>query len=339
MHPGKFGVPAHIGHTATIAPRKMAESSLADIKKCTVVICTRDRPAHLSRCLAAVKELDYPAFDVLVVDNAPKDEQTKRIAERMRVGYLRVPEPGQSRARTAGAKAASGEIIAYLDDDSICTPSWLKAIAAEFATEKTMAVTGKTLARNFPDDEGRYAVFDLGDHGIEFTQNTAFWFETANFGGMGNGMNMAFRSKAFRVWPGFDERLGRGTPIDTCDEHYAFFRLISLGWSVVYSPTAIVYHPFPKTREDVQQWHIRNLRSTAAYALFLFFEQPSYRRKVIIASREWIFGKDRTWGRVTNLPTVFRPAPRWKELVAAMTGPYLYAKAELQHRVHHKRYD
>jgi glycosyltransferase involved in cell wall biosynthesis len=48
----------------------------------TVAICTRDRPRDLEQCLAAVRRLDYRAFEVLVVDNAPRDQQARQLAER-----------------------------------------------------------------------------------------------------------------------------------------------------------------------------------------------------------------------------------------------------------------
>jgi len=79
---------------------------------CTVVICTRDRPTELNRCLEALAELDYPHFDVLVVDNAPSDDQARQVAMRWGVAYVAEPVPGLSRARNLGAMTCIAEVVA-----------------------------------------------------------------------------------------------------------------------------------------------------------------------------------------------------------------------------------
>src|SRR5579871_6798901 len=86
---------------------------------CTVVIPTHDRPDALDRCLAEVSKLDYDNFDVLVVDNAPSDDQAREVAARWCARYLLEPVAGLSRARNRGALFSNSEIIAYLDDDAV----------------------------------------------------------------------------------------------------------------------------------------------------------------------------------------------------------------------------
>jgi Glycosyltransferase like family 2 len=58
-----------------------------DVPSCSVVICTRDRPEHLDRCLKAVAALEYSRFDVLVVDNAPSSERACEVADNWKVNY------------------------------------------------------------------------------------------------------------------------------------------------------------------------------------------------------------------------------------------------------------
>src|SRR2546422_10702578 len=98
---------------------------------CTVVICTRDRPESLDRCLGAVGALDYPSFDVLVVDNGSSATGTREVAERWGARCTVEPRPGLSRARNRGAGEAQGDLIAYLDDDALPEPGWLAAIERE----------------------------------------------------------------------------------------------------------------------------------------------------------------------------------------------------------------
>src|SRR4029077_17889450 len=100
---------------------------------CTVVICTRNRAPELDRCLAAVKQVVYPKMEVLVVDNAPSDESSRKIAERWGVDYVVEPRQGLSRARNLGLQLSSNEIVAFIDDDAVPSPEWLHGLCAEFS--------------------------------------------------------------------------------------------------------------------------------------------------------------------------------------------------------------
>src|SRR5579859_3643332 len=95
---------------SSLSSPRMPTASSADefIPTCTVVICTHDRPRELQHCLNAVNRLTYPHVEVLVVDNAPSDESTKEVAERMAVRYVVEPVRGLSRARNLGARVANG---------------------------------------------------------------------------------------------------------------------------------------------------------------------------------------------------------------------------------------
>jgi len=94
-------------------------------RPCTVVICTRDRPEELDRCLDAVGAVAYPSFDVLVVDNGSSASGVRAIAQRWGARCVVEPRPGLSRARNRGAREARGELVAYLDDDARPEPGWL----------------------------------------------------------------------------------------------------------------------------------------------------------------------------------------------------------------------
>ena len=78
----------------------------------TVVVCTRDRPEDISRCLAAINQLDYPNLEVIVVDNAPQTEATKDVLinQYPQFRYVYEPRPGLDWARNRGILEARGEI-------------------------------------------------------------------------------------------------------------------------------------------------------------------------------------------------------------------------------------
>src|SRR4051794_14487270 len=78
----------------------------------TVAVCTRERPADLARCLAALVRLEYPALELLVVDNAPRSEATRQLVEGYpQVRYVREPRPGLSWARNRAIMEAGGQIV------------------------------------------------------------------------------------------------------------------------------------------------------------------------------------------------------------------------------------
>ena len=99
----------------------------------TAVVCTRNRPAQLTACLDSLLAQAYPRFRVLVVDNAPDDDATARVvraaAERGPVDYLAAPVPGLSNARNVAVAATPGEILAWLDDDTVADRHWLAEVA------------------------------------------------------------------------------------------------------------------------------------------------------------------------------------------------------------------
>jgi hypothetical protein len=114
----------------------------------TVAVCTRDRTAQLAQCLAALGQLDYPALDLLVIDNAPSSPTTAHL---VRTGYPRVryvcePRPGLNWARNraiAEARGRSHRLYPYTDDDVVVDGGWVRALAGGFAAEaEVMAVTG-----------------------------------------------------------------------------------------------------------------------------------------------------------------------------------------------------
>jgi GT2 family glycosyltransferase len=88
---------------------------------------------------------------------------------------------------------------------------------------------------------------------------------------------MCFRKTAFELWPGFDERLGRGAPLNSAEEHFAFFQLVLRGYRCVSTPRAIVWHPGSHDPEELQRIHYRNLSNAVAYAGLLWNEFPQAR--------------------------------------------------------------
>ncbi|HWB36149.1 MAG TPA: glycosyltransferase family A protein, partial [Rugosimonospora sp.] len=116
-----------------------------------VVPTVMQRGELLERSIGALAALDYPEFEVIVVDNRP-DGTAERAVLHQRLGALpgvRVVSeayPGISAARNRGVRDARGGIVAFTDDDAVTDPNWLWAFAARFAAEPELAcVTGPML--------------------------------------------------------------------------------------------------------------------------------------------------------------------------------------------------
>jgi cellulose synthase/poly-beta-1,6-N-acetylglucosamine synthase-like glycosyltransferase len=299
----------------------------------------------LDCCLAALASISYSRFELVVVDNAPEDSQARAVAARWNARYLVEPVQGLSRARNLGARACSSDIIAFTDDDAVVDPAWLTNLVVEFADPKVIAVTGRILPLKETQQRSSLTAHNLSGNGqngaakpvssngspefeierriIDF--NHRHWFEMANFGGIGKGGNMAFRRSAFDVWPGFDERLGRGAPMYGGEEQRAFSSLIERGYRVAYNPNAIVYHPVFDAPEELRRRHLKGLAASTAFMTLLFFETP-HRWKVLKYALQALFGKRRSW-RPQKLPISGAIASAGGRFLACMAGPIHYLRA------------
>jgi cellulose synthase/poly-beta-1,6-N-acetylglucosamine synthase-like glycosyltransferase len=275
--------------------------------------------------------LDYPGFEILVVNNGRSNDATSEIAARWGARYAVEHEVGLSRARNRGARLCNTEVVAFLDDDAVPEPDWLTKLANEFRDPAVIVVTGRMIPlREETGLDGPSDVLWAGsvpDRRV-VDRSTPAWFELANFGGLGDGGSMAFRRAAFDVWPGFDERLGRGAALDASEEHYAFFCMLDRGYRAVFTPEAIGRHPSPRTPADVRTRRLRDLTASTAYFTFLFVEQPRYRWRVLKYVLEAMRRKQRQWrGDANSEPR--HPVPWWRALRAGVKGPLLYAKLRL----------
>lgn len=302
---------------------------------CSVVIPTFQRPDELGRCLGALASQDYPAFDIIVVDNSAGHAETERVARKWKARYVTEAKKGLCRARNRGALVSSADIVAYLDDDSVPEPQWLSGLVHEFRDPNVMGVGGKTVPLSLESDaEKLFASIRGGAYNrpvpLVVDRETPYWFEICGFGGIGAGCNMAVRRAAFEVWPGFHERTDRGTPVYGGGEQHAFFSMVSLGFRVSYTPHAVVRHPFPPTMNDLRRRYTRDLTASTAFFTMMLVEEKRHRRSTLRYLWEAIRGTERTWrGTVTHPPRVVSPA---RAFIALSLGPVRYVQGVLSHQ-------
>jgi cellulose synthase/poly-beta-1,6-N-acetylglucosamine synthase-like glycosyltransferase len=297
---------------------------VTDYPFCSVVVCTRHRAEKLDRCLIGLRHLDYPRYEVIVVDDTSGDENVHRLADAAGARWVVEPTVGLSRARNTGARAARGELVAFIDDDAVAKPTWLATHAAAFRDPSVAATTGRILPTSSatPAAQTWTTVEDLGDTPFRVDRRSPHWFEQANFGGIGVGPNMAFRSVLFERGWGFRESLGLGEgerPLG--EEHYAFFTLISAGHVIAYLPDAIVYHEPPSSMCELRLKRRRLARASAAYLVMLLFEHPEFRVRTLRYAFTALRRRRRPWRRGgIDAPFLSR-----RELAAAaLSAPSLY---------------
>lgn len=221
----------------------------------SVIVCTRNRPAMLPDSLHSLRRVTYDSLEILVVDNAPSDDATRKIvtamaAEDPRVRYTCEPRPGKSLALNHGLAQAKFEVVAITDDDALADQGWLSAIAAAFdADPDTVCVTGMVASSTlntraeryfdarYPWGEGfRPRRYDLAAH----RHPSRFYPFTA--GVFGTGANCAFRRQAVAQIGGFDPLLGAGSPQRGGADLDIFLRLVLAGGRITYLPSALIWH-------------------------------------------------------------------------------------------------
>lgn len=284
----------------------------------TIVICNHNRPLLLKRCLQAVQQIDYPDFSVVVVDSAPISSEAKVLAAHYNARYEISQVRGLSRARNVGTHVAGSAIVAYLDEDMVPHPGWLRSLVKDFNDEKVVIVTGPVLPLELSrssEAELRLALetSPWGPQRFRIDRFCPHWFERANFGGIGDG-NFALRRDVVDLLPGFDERLGRGKTIGSSEEHYAFFILLKMGFWIAYAPEAMVFHPSPIITKEYRR---KLVAEAIAYGAFLAWRHPSY---------SWRVGKFFSGGLLGRR----RPWRGWSKQEAVSLSPYEIFSGGLQ---------
>lgn len=219
----------------------------------SIIVCTRDRPNDLERCLASIRDMRHPQFEVIVVDNAPTTDVSRGIVASLGdsdVRYLRVDTPGLSRARNAGIRAAKYDHVAFTDDDVVVDSRWLQALGGGFAANRDVGcVTGLVASGQLESRSQRY--FDRRVSWAQNTRMTVFRLHEPpagvplfpfQFGAYGTGANFAAKRSLLFELGGFDEALGAGSPTGSGEDSDLFVRVVLEGHALLYQPDAVVWH-------------------------------------------------------------------------------------------------
>jgi GT2 family glycosyltransferase len=194
--------------------------------------------------------LDYPDSEVIVVNDGSTDS-TSDIVEEYGFRLITTENRGLSSARNTGLEAATGEIVAYIDDDARPDPQWLTYLAATFMNSEYVGVGGPNIA---PPGDGFIArcVADAPGNPVHVLLSDG---EAEHV----PGCNMAFRRDALQAVGGFDSQFHiAGDDVDLC------WRLRQRGWTLGFSPAAMVWH---HRRDSVKAYLKQQLNYGKAEAL------------------------------------------------------------------------
>jgi glycosyltransferase involved in cell wall biosynthesis len=213
-------------------------------RRLTVVVPTRDRPAMLTTCLAALRVELHDADEVIVVDSGSGDpRRTSEAAAAAEVRLIRSELAGASLARNLGWRSAATDLVAFVDDDVRVRPGWADAMVhaldgdgVDFVTGGVVVPVGQELA------ERPVAVSSR-------TVRTALHPGLA--GDIGASANLGIRRSALAAVDGFDERLGPGTWAASAEDLDLFDRLFRAGFAGVFEPAACAEHDQWRTKRQL----------------------------------------------------------------------------------------
>lgn len=208
----------------------------------SLIVCTRDRGASLSRTLASITRAAAAApavtIEAILVDNGSTDDTPARLAawaaaQRFPVHLLTEPRAGLAVARNSALTVAQGRIVALTDDDCVLHAGYLAALVAQFAAAPVPAIIGGRILPGDPADA--LITVKLEDHPMTAPPR--------GFpGGFVMGANLAFTRCVVAAIGRFDARFGAGAPFRAAEDTDFLFRAQGAGIPLLYDPGFVVDH-------------------------------------------------------------------------------------------------
>ncbi|NNM30171.1 MAG: glycosyltransferase, partial [Akkermansiaceae bacterium] len=200
-----------------------------EVPRVSVVVCSYNGGRTLEGCLESLGRLTYPDYEVILVDDGSTDDTADIAARFPDVRYHHQENRGLSVARNVGAELATGEIVAYTDDDCVADEHWLDYLVAAMHDQEVEAIGGPNVT---PDDDGWTARCVAASPG-----NPSHVMLDDQHAEHIPGCNMAFRRDILLGLGGFDPQFRvAGDDVDVC------WRLLDAGFTVGYAAGAMVWH-------------------------------------------------------------------------------------------------
>src|SRR5580700_6321205 len=232
--------------------------ALAAAPKATVVVAAYNAASTLGECLSSLRELNYPDYETIVIDDGPTDSTTE-IANQSGIRAIRVDHMGLAAARNAGVDAASNEseIVAFIDADARADRDWLYHLIETIKRRAAAAAAGPNFA---PDPQSARAAAMAAAPGLP-QEVRAGDDRLAQL----CGCNMAITKAALIKAGGFDPMFtAAGDDVDLS------WRLTAANETLAYAPGAVVIHERRATLAD----YLRQQRGYGTGEGLLFRKYP-----------------------------------------------------------------
>jgi len=208
----------------------------------SVVIPNWNGAAHLPACLIALRAQTLRDFEVIVVDNASTDESVERLGrDYPEAQVIRLDRNyGFTGACNTGLRAARGEILTLLNNDTEAAPDWLAEVVAAFERHPEAGIVASKMLLF----DRRHVLHTAGD--VFRTDGTpgnrGVWEEDRGQFDEGpvfsaNGGSAAYRRAMLDQVGLLDEDF-----YYSCEDVDLAWRAQLAGWPCVYTPRAVVYH-------------------------------------------------------------------------------------------------
>lgn len=200
-----------------------------DDPKVSVVVCSYNGAATLRECLDSLMRVDYPDYEVILVDDGSTDDTCDIARDYPSVIYHRQKNHGLSVARNVGARLAQGEIVAYTDSDCVVDEHWLRYLVDAMQDQRVEAIGGPNIT---PESDGWIAKCIAASPG-----NPSHVMLDDRHAEHVPGCNMAYRRDTLLGLGGFDPQFRQaGDDVDMC------WRLLDADLPIGYAPGAMVWH-------------------------------------------------------------------------------------------------
>ncbi len=244
----------------------------------SIIIPVYKRTEWLERCIERIKEQKYGGhFEVIIVDDgSPNGHAFESIIKNVQlhgdrlIWYLKNSHAGPAAARNYGARFSKGDILCFLDDDSLSAEEWLEEITRSFFSDSFVGVvSGKTLS------------FDRFD-GLSLLLEKRVYPSKS-----WASCNIAYRRDVFEAIGGFDENFKE----PSWEDNDLGLRVLSKGYKHVFNEKAVVYHPHEKTLFEYKKKCRLNGRGAAVFCRKYLFRKPHWALAApLLMSRRLVYG-------------------------------------------------
>ncbi|HEX2915644.1 MAG TPA: glycosyltransferase [Chloroflexia bacterium] len=300
----------------------------------TVAVCTRDNAEQLKECLDALEKLEYPDYEVIVVDNAPQSKAVSKLLDQRnsaRIRYIVEPRLGSSWGRNRALQEARGDIIVFTEDNARPDPLWLLSLVTTLQNPGISMVLGLT----YPFEKANQAQLESLSKFERSFERKVYSLKAPEFPTppyqifeLGGRYNLAGWRGNFEDLQGFDVALGTDyipASVTTAD---LLYRLITKGYNLAYDPTALVKVAYSSDYNEMRRQ--KQFESTGIFAFLTkcYINEPENRNKVLWYAlkalwQEWFW------------PSRSKPLSKMnrnrvlsiKHLKATLIGPQYYRKA------------